>query len=331
MRIVVAEHRVSLRYANELVLLRLGADTVIRKDVDLTRWPTVLNNLDANSPRGNMGVDVDVDVALANAAMPQGHGFLSVKVFLDEVAASADRGTLLGVPFALGVSKMRPDRAIGDAVTQAQFRRNGDFLTTDGEKLYFLFNACSLTRGPSVLDSIFAGQSAEFLTSADWMSSQMEMQTCVEGLRARHQAHPFDVDQWTNEASLPAPTVDAVVDFEVSGAEAPQGAAAFSTLTVDTGAVQPAVPAQEQPVPAVVGARVSAVSARTFEPADLDRLASERATADPSTTREFTGGPSISKVESTPSALPASPLRRLAGLVSESSASAQSAANGAHS
>lgn len=190
-RIAVAEHRVSLRYANELVLLRLGADTVIRKDVPLSRWPDVLDSLQSLPARPQP--DLDADAALAKAALPQGRGFLLVPAFLAEVRAAMDRGTLLGVPFGLGAIKIRPDRAIGDAVAQTQFRRNGDFISSDGEKLYVLFNACSFTRGPDVLNGMFSGGVSEFVTGVDWMASQLDIQQCVERLASRHEAHPIDV------------------------------------------------------------------------------------------------------------------------------------------
>lgn len=194
-RIVVAEHRVSLRYPNELMLLRLGADAVIRKDVELARWPKLLEGLSAQAPRPQP--DLDVDTALANAAMPQGRGLVLVPAFLDEVAAATERGSRLGVPSALAVLKMRPDRSIGDAVAHTEFRRNGDFLTSDGEKLYVFFNACSITRGPEVLAQTFSVNSAEYVLGVDWMASQTDVQQCMQRLRLRHQEHPMDV--------LPAP------------------------------------------------------------------------------------------------------------------------------
>lgn len=190
-RIVVAEHRVSLRYANELMLLRLGADAVIRQDVALDRWPVVLSGLQSQPPRPKP--DVDVQTALANAASPQGKGYLEVPGFLSEVEAALERGHVLGVPFALAVLRARSDQAIADAVASAHFRRNGDFLTTDGEKLFVFFNACSLTRGPQVLDSIFEGRLLEFVAGIDWMASEIDIQQLMKNLQVRHRQHPFQL------------------------------------------------------------------------------------------------------------------------------------------
>ena len=190
-RIVVAEHRVSLRYTNELMLLKLGVDAVIRKDVALGRWPAVLVSVQTQAHRPQP--DVDVDTALANAAMPQGRGFLMVPAFLEEVKAAMDRAKLLGVPCALAELKVRTDRAIGDAIAQAEFRRGGDFMTSDGEKLYVFFNACSITRGPEVLALLYGGQSDAFILGVDWMASQTDTARCIQRLTERHAKHPIDV------------------------------------------------------------------------------------------------------------------------------------------
>lgn len=245
-RIVVAEHRVSMRYPNELMLLRLGADSVIRKDTDLSRWPKLLEVLASQAPRPRP--DLDVATALANAAMPQGRGLVLVPAFLDEVAAAVERGTRLGVPSALAALKMRPDRSIGDAVAHTEFGRNGDFLSSDGEKLYVLFNACSVTRGPDVLARLFTVSLTEYVSGVDWMASQMDMQQCMHNLALRHQQHPIDVLPRTPE---PSPANDVLVPTPPPDDEASnQGASAValagpSDLTgsapdLDTPSVEPA-------------------------------------------------------------------------------------------
>ena len=190
-RIVVAEHRVSMRYPNELMLLRLGADAVIRKDTDLSRWPKLLEGLATQAPRPVP--NLDVDTALATAAMPQGRGLVLVPAFLDEIAAAVERGHRLGVPSALAVLKMRPDRAVTDAVAHTEFGRQGDFMSSDGEKLYVLFNACSVTRGPEVLARLFTVDATNYVSGVDWMASQTDMHQCMQDLAKRHEQHPIDV------------------------------------------------------------------------------------------------------------------------------------------
>lgn len=100
-RIVVAEHRASLRYTNEMMLLRLGANAIIRQDIPLARWPTALGALKGQPPRAMP--DVDVKTAMTNAASPQSRGYLVVPDFLAQLHAAQERSRVLDVPFALAV------------------------------------------------------------------------------------------------------------------------------------------------------------------------------------------------------------------------------------
>jgi hypothetical protein len=201
---------VSLRYGNELMLLRLGADAVIRQDVPLNKWPGVLSGLQSQPPRPKP--DLDVQTALANAASPQGKGYLEIPGFLAEVESALERGHALGVPFALAVLHTRPDQAIADGVASAQCRRKGDFLTTDGEKLFVFFNACSLTRGPQVLESIFEGMLPTLVAGIDWMASEIDIQQLMKTLKLRHEQRPFQLAlQPTNPARPVLTAPEAVV------------------------------------------------------------------------------------------------------------------------
>lgn len=298
-RIVVAEHRVSLRYANELMLLRLGADAVIRQDVALNKWPGVLSGLQSQPPRPKP--DLDVQTALANAASPQGKGYLEIPGFLSEVEGALERGHALGVPFALAVLHVRPDQAMADGVASAQCRRKGDFLTTDGEKLFVFFNACSLTRGPQVLESIFEGTLATLVAGIDWMASEIDIQQLMKTLKLRHEQRPFQLalqpaqglpaDAEDTAAALPshAPTQDipglGLVPFKARLAPAaieppptthtPEGvfplAAADSREEADR--LVDAAPAADEPVVLLETPASEALHNRTKEAAVLNRVA----------------------------------------------------------
>lgn len=201
--LVVAEHRVSLRYANELMLLKLGADAVIRQDLPLDRWPVVLKGL--KTPAQRKMPDLDVQTALASASTSQGRGYLPVSDFLNEVRLALQRGQLLGVPIALAVLKPLRTTALADAVEMARFRRAGDFITTDGEKLYVFFNACSLTRGQEVLDGTFQGRLFEVVSSMDWMASEIDIDKLLQTLAKRQELHPFELTRPETAPQAPQP------------------------------------------------------------------------------------------------------------------------------
>lgn len=196
-RIVVAEHRVSLRYANEMMLLRLGANAIIRQDIPLARWPAALGALKGQPPRAMP--DVDVKTAMTNAASPQSRGYLVVPDFLAQLHEAQERSRVLDVPFALAVIKPVP-HSIGHALAAARFRRNGDFITTDGHQMVVFFSACSLTRGQQVLDSTFEGQAERFVRSVDWMSSERDVDGLIASLFDAHARQPFNLTAYDEDA-----------------------------------------------------------------------------------------------------------------------------------
>lgn len=196
-RIVVAEHRVSLRYTNEMMLLRLGASAIIRQDIPLVRWPAALDALKGQSARAMP--DVDVGTALANAASPQSRGYLEVPDFLSQLYEAQERSRVLDVPFALAAITPKP-YSIGTAIAAAHFRRNGDFITTDGRLVVVFFNACSVTRGMQVLDSTFEGVSDQFVVKVDWMSSDRDVDGLISRLADGHASDPFDLAAYEEAA-----------------------------------------------------------------------------------------------------------------------------------
>lgn len=179
-RITVAEHRMSLRYANELMLMRLGADAIIRQDVPLQQWPGMLRRLNAQAPRAFESLDVEQ--ALESVAASHEKGYLPLPHFLAEVQSTVSKAHVLGVPFAMAVLGQPQDTVIRDALQLVQMRRCGDLLTTDGHQIFVFFYACSLTMGPRVLAHAFEQVQGFDLVHVDWMASESDIQGLIQTL-----------------------------------------------------------------------------------------------------------------------------------------------------
>lgn len=192
LRLIVTESKASLRYANELMLLRLGVDTIIKREVPMDRWPALLMNA-ANTPASSkVASDIDVEQAIASATASHARGYLQVPDFLAEVHHALERGQVLGVPFALAVLYPNPTRSLVEVIESAEFRRQGDLLTTDGEKLHVFFYACSITKGPQVLDMVFHGNLFQVATSVEWVASEVDIEQVLGELQQHHQTQPKD-------------------------------------------------------------------------------------------------------------------------------------------
>lgn len=199
-RIVVAEHRAALRYPNELMLMKLGADVVIHQDMAVGRWPGILHSLQTQPLR--RFEKLSIETVFANAASSDEMGFLELPRFLAEVQDVMKKAQTMGVPFAMAVLSAHGGVVSSEFIQAARIRRQGDFLTTDGLRLFVFFYGCSLTLGPQILDSVFEGRVNEFAADVDWVASELDIHYLIQHLE-KHGGifQPEDIGQ-NSEASV---------------------------------------------------------------------------------------------------------------------------------
>ena len=139
-RIVVRELDASLRYQGELLLLRLGVNMVIHRDVPLSRLPIALESLKGQV--FDRGINVDFDAALASVIPTQAVGYLEPALFIHEVAELVGRSKTLGVPYALVRLILPAEMPVEAAVGGIKLCRPGDILTATPDYLLLFLSAC---------------------------------------------------------------------------------------------------------------------------------------------------------------------------------------------
>lgn len=178
--ILVAEHRAALRYPNERMLMKLGADAVIHNDMNMGRWPSVLKSIQSQPVR--KFEKLNIEAVFANASSSERMGYLDLPEFLLEVQELMRKAHAMDVPFAMAVLSARNGRVSPDFIEAAQIRRQGDLLTSDGQRLFVFFYACSLTMGPQILDNVFGGHIGDFATDVDWVASELDIHYLIQHL-----------------------------------------------------------------------------------------------------------------------------------------------------
>lgn len=138
--IVVQEKNASLRYQNEALLLKLGLNLVINRDVPVSRLPLLLQSLQGQI--FNRDVDINFEAALASVLPTQLHGYLTPPRFVQEVAHILERSETLDVPYALMVGRPAPQISMLDLMAGNQISRPGDLMTADTENCIVFLNAC---------------------------------------------------------------------------------------------------------------------------------------------------------------------------------------------
>jgi cellulose biosynthesis protein BcsE len=140
MKIIIRELDASLRYQNELLLLRLGASMVIHRDVPVARLQLAIQSLAGQV--FSRDVDVNFDTALASVSTTHAVGYLPPLQFCQQGADIVERAKSLAIPYALVRAKPPLGIAIDQAVKRFKLTRNGDMVTATADEIVLFLSAC---------------------------------------------------------------------------------------------------------------------------------------------------------------------------------------------
>ncbi len=195
-KIVVRERDASLRYGNELLLLRLGVNLIINREVPISRVPLTLESLQGQSFTRN--VTIDFEAALASVMQSQALGYLQPHLFVGEAKEIIARHRALGVPFALVRLHYPPNMAEEEAIKRFPMTRAGDFMTATHSSLWIFLSSCPQS---SLLPTLrrFGGESVENdFPDIEFYVQQTEVETQLDQLE--HEAA-----QGGSESTSPMP------------------------------------------------------------------------------------------------------------------------------
>ena len=152
-RIVVQEKGASLRYQNEALLLRLGLNLVVNREVPSSRLPLLLESLSGQI--FNRDVDINFEAALASVLPNRLRGYLLPTRFVREVGIILDQAETLNIPCALVIGKPGAGRTMTDILDSVGLSRPGDLISADNEYCYLFLNACPQSAMLVTLERIF--------------------------------------------------------------------------------------------------------------------------------------------------------------------------------
>jgi cellulose biosynthesis protein BcsE len=150
--IVVREKDASLGHQSEALLLRLGINLVVHRDVSKARMPTLLESLLGQVFKRD--IEVSFEAAVESAFPPLQRSDLPAQTFAQEVNAALDRAQTLGLPCAMVTGKPMPGRTVVELLTRSTFARPGDIMTSDGVSCYIFLYACPQSEILATLEKI---------------------------------------------------------------------------------------------------------------------------------------------------------------------------------
>lgn len=153
LKIVIVERREALRHQYELLLLSLGANLIIGRELPFSRVQSLLRSLQGQLD--TRPVAVDYQAALAAALTDDVRGYLPVAAYCERVKAVLARGAVLDLPHVLAKITLLPEVAHVDALAKCAPRRAGDVVTADPANLYVFLFACRLPDADIALGHIF--------------------------------------------------------------------------------------------------------------------------------------------------------------------------------
>jgi len=139
-KIVVRELDNSLRYQNEMLLLRLGANLILHRDVPVARIQLAIESL--NGQMFSRDVDVNFDNALASVTSTHACGYVPPAQFCQQANDIVQRSKALGIPYALVRIKPPAGKGLEEIVKSFQLKRNGDMATATNMEVYLFLSAC---------------------------------------------------------------------------------------------------------------------------------------------------------------------------------------------
>jgi len=139
-RLVVVEREMSLRYANEVLLLRLGTNLILHRDMTEARMLLMLESLQGQFFSRDLAIDFEN--ALLNVTTPSRMGYAHPSSFCSEVQQVVERLNQLNVPSSLVVAPLMDGADPMALLKTVQVYRQGDLFTTDGSNCYFFFCGC---------------------------------------------------------------------------------------------------------------------------------------------------------------------------------------------
>jgi cellulose biosynthesis protein BcsE len=188
LRIVVRERSLRLRYNDELLLLRLGANTVVYAEVGFSRFISLLESLRGQAFAGEIPDHFESAVL---AAMPPPHaGYLTAMLFCDMVRDCLAQSAHIGVESTLVCLYLLPETTHLEALRACRVKRQGDLFTADDRSVWMFLYACREPDVDVTLERVYSEPLAQTFEGHVRFFSSADILGAIDGLESRLYASP---------------------------------------------------------------------------------------------------------------------------------------------
>jgi cellulose biosynthesis protein BcsE len=179
-RIVVIEREASLRYSNEILLLRLGTSLVVNRSVETNRMPLMLESL--HGQVFNRDVEMNFEAALSSVMASPNRGYLVPSLFTHEVTAVLNRAEMLNLPCAMVVATPSKGKADAELLAKIRLSRTGDLSSTDGVHCFLFFHGVPESSLPRALQTVVGSAPETLFSRMQFMLTRDDIRERLSGL-----------------------------------------------------------------------------------------------------------------------------------------------------
>lgn len=182
-KIVVREVNVRMRYSQEQLFMRLGANLVVPPEVNFSRFLSLVSMVQGQI--FSRPLQADYEEAVAGIVSIPERGYLAPPVFIKAVAAAMEQVRVLDIQNVLVRLALAPGLSPLDALRCCLMKRSGDLCTADTESVYVFLFACRESDVALTLDRVFRLPVPELFEGEVRYFSPETIRQAMEDLTAR--------------------------------------------------------------------------------------------------------------------------------------------------
>ena len=244
LKIIVRELHVRMRYNEDALIARLGANLIVPMEVSYARFLSMMEMV--QSQVFGATLPPTFDAALENGLPDQALGYLAPAAFVRAVSDTLARARALAIDNVLVRLTLANGLTPLDAMRHCSLKRAGDLFTADRKTVLVFLFACREMDATQTLERIFALPIGELFGSEHRYIANLAAQSAIEefGQRANSGRLPDFSDELQRIASLrePLPSTGSAarVTFTANGLVAVTPAVASAGASPGTSVNTPA-------------------------------------------------------------------------------------------
>jgi cellulose biosynthesis protein BcsE len=180
-KIIIHEDEFSLRFNYESLLLRLGANFIMHRDVPVWRLSRVIDSLEGT--QFDRAVDVDFGALMSSAFPSQRSGLVSVDDLVFEIESILRKTKLNNVPIAFFIGIFATARDAQDVLNTFDMTREGDLFAIEDQIIYIFLSACPPSHVLETIERKLKGSLSTTFSTTSTSTQTTDIEQQLKGLK----------------------------------------------------------------------------------------------------------------------------------------------------